>query len=71
MGYVEPPARWHGHRDPHWHRGPFWLRRRGQGGPLRRDPADRLAGGVAAGVAAWCSATAADYAKVVAAYNAP
>ena len=54
MGYVEPPARWHGHRDPHWHRGPFWLRhQRGSGGPLRRDPADRLAGGVASGVAVW------------------
>jgi signal transduction histidine kinase len=54
MGYVEHPARWHDHRDPHWHRGPFWLRhRRGSGGPLRRDPADRLAGGVASGVAVW------------------
>ena len=56
MGYVEHPARWHGDRDQftHWHRGPFWLRhRRGPGGPLRRDPADRLAGGVASGVAAW------------------
>jgi signal transduction histidine kinase len=29
------------------------MRRRGHGGPLRRDPADRLAGGVAAGIAAW------------------
>jgi signal transduction histidine kinase len=38
----------------HWHRGPFWMRRRGGcGGPLRRDPADRLLGGVASGVAAW------------------
>jgi signal transduction histidine kinase len=37
----------------HWHRGPFGLRRRGTGGPLRRDPADRLVGGVASGVAAW------------------
>ena len=38
----------------HSHRGPFWLRHRGgNGGPLRRDPADRLGGGVAAGVAAW------------------
>ncbi len=27
--------------------------RGGHGGPLRRDPADRLAGGVAAGIAAW------------------
>jgi signal transduction histidine kinase len=55
MGYVEHPAHWP--RDPdefgHWHRGRFGLRRRGTGGPLRRDPADRLAGGVASGVAAW------------------
>src|SRR5580704_4284789 len=55
-GTVEHPERWHRdhwHSD-HWHRGPFWLRRRGgNGGPLRRDPADRLGGGVAAGVAAW------------------
>jgi signal transduction histidine kinase len=61
MGNVEHPSRWdgdsrwHGGREPfpHWRRGPFWLRRRGSGGPLRRDPADRLAGGVASGVAAW------------------
>ena len=63
MGNVEEPARWHRDHDPfgsrphgpfgHPRRGPFWLRRRGDGGPLRRDPADRLAGGVAAGVAAW------------------
>jgi signal transduction histidine kinase len=55
MGSVEQPARWHRDRDPfgHWHRGPFGLRRRGNGGPLRRDPAERLAGGVAAGLAAW------------------
>jgi signal transduction histidine kinase len=63
MGSVEEPARWHRDQDPFgpWQRGPFghprrgpsWLRRRGNGGPLRRDPADRLAGGVAAGVAAW------------------
>ena len=42
--------------DPErWHRDSFRLRRRrcGNGGPLRRDPADRLGGGVAAGVAAW------------------
>jgi signal transduction histidine kinase len=56
-GTVEPPARWHRdqwHRDSFRHRGPFWLRQRGgSGGPLRRDPADRLGGGVAAGVAAW------------------
>jgi signal transduction histidine kinase len=63
MGSVEEPARWHRDQDPfgpwqhgpfgHPRRGPFWLRRRGNGGPLRRDPAERLAGGVAAGVAAW------------------
>jgi len=62
MGNVEEPARWQRDDDPfgpwphgpfgHAHRG-FGLRRRGSGGPLRRDPADRLAGGVAAGVAAW------------------
>ena len=42
--------------DPErWHRESFRLRRRrcGNGGPLRRDSADRLGGGVAAGVAAW------------------
>src|SRR5580693_8232331 len=58
MESVEDPAPWQRGRDQfgpwgHGHRGPFWLRRRGHGGPLRRDPADRLAGGVAAGVAAW------------------
>jgi signal transduction histidine kinase len=58
MEGVEDPARWQRGRDQfgpwgHRHRGPFWLRRRGDGGPLRRDPADRLAGGVASGVAAW------------------
>ena len=57
-GYVEQPPRWSGDFDPapmqDWHRGPFWCRRRGgTGGPLRRDPADRLLGGVASGVAAW------------------
>ncbi len=66
-GTVEDPERWHGgpwhggprrggpwHGGPRRHRGTFWLRRRsGSGGPLRRDPADRLGGGVAAGVAAW------------------
>ena len=36
-----------------WRRGPFWRRHQGTGGPLRRDPDDRLLGGVAAGVAAW------------------
>jgi signal transduction histidine kinase len=55
MGNVEDPARWEQRYGPwgHWHRGPFWMRRRGDGGPLRRDPAERLAGGVAAGIAAW------------------
>jgi signal transduction histidine kinase len=67
MGNVEHPSRWHGDSrwpgdsrwhggrepSPRWHRRPFWLRHRGSGGPLRRDPADRLAGGVASGVAAW------------------
>jgi signal transduction histidine kinase len=58
MESVEDPARWQRGRDQfgpwgHRHRGPFWLRRRGHGGPLRRDTADRLAGGVASGVAAW------------------
>ena len=55
MGNVEDPARWEQRYGPwgHWHRGPFWMRRRGHGGPLRRDPAERLAGGVAAGLAAW------------------
>ncbi|MGH3199248.1 MAG: ATP-binding protein [Streptosporangiaceae bacterium] len=49
---MEDPERWH--RDAFRRRGPFWLRQRGgDGGPLRRDPADRLGGGVAAGVAAW------------------
>jgi signal transduction histidine kinase len=62
MGSVEEPERWHGDHDPygpwprgpfgHRHRGPFWMRR-GNGEPLRRDPAERLAGGVAAGLAAW------------------
>jgi signal transduction histidine kinase len=53
---------WHGPRQhrPHQHRGgpPDWLvrfrqRHPGDGGPLRRSPDDRLAGGVAAGLAAW------------------
>jgi signal transduction histidine kinase len=51
MGNVRHPPRQH-HRDPfqlrhqHWHR-------EGRGGPLRRDQADRLGGGVAAGAANW------------------
>jgi len=53
---------WHHHRrwqDPPPDGGvPNWAIRvrrhyRGDGGPLRRDPDDRLAGGVAAGIAAW------------------
>jgi signal transduction histidine kinase len=46
MGYVEHPTRWHRHPARFRHR-------EGNGGPLRRDPADRLGGGVASGVAAW------------------
>src|SRR5215467_5047713 len=43
-----------GPNGPFGHRGPSWLRRGScQSGPPRRDPADRLGGGVAAGVAAW------------------
>jgi phage shock protein PspC (stress-responsive transcriptional regulator) len=64
MDGMEDPAPWQRGRDqfgpwgPHGpfgrrHRGPFWMRHRGNGGPLRRDTADRLAGGVASGVAAW------------------
>ncbi len=57
MGYVEQPPRWQHDFGPdsvrHWHHGPFWRRHQGTGGPLRRDPADRLLGGVASGVAAW------------------
>src|SRR5580658_9732297 len=46
MGYVEHPTRWR--RDlARFRHG------EGHGGPLRRDPADRLGGGVASGVAAW------------------
>ncbi len=44
MGYVEHPTRWHRHPARFRH---------GSAGPLRRDPADRLGGGVASGVAAW------------------
>jgi signal transduction histidine kinase len=61
-----PPFRFHdgaGRRDwrggPGWQTRPDWpgrvhrWRNRGNGEPLRRDPEDRLAGGVAAGMAAW------------------
>jgi phage shock protein PspC (stress-responsive transcriptional regulator) len=53
---------WHaGDSDDNWHGQPAWagpgrgrrLRHRGNGEPLRRDPEDRLLGGVAAGVAEW------------------
>ena len=52
-GTVEHPARWH--RDQFPPVGPSWLAAPAavHGGPLRRDPADRLGGGVAAGIAAW------------------
>jgi len=55
-GTVEDPERWHGPwSGGPWHRqrGQLWLRQHYTRGPLRRDPADRLGGGVAAGVAAW------------------
>ncbi len=57
MGYVEQPPRWRSGCDPDsvqpWRHGSFWHRHQATGGPLRRDPADRLLGGVASGVAAW------------------
>ena len=59
MEDVEDPARWRGPYGPHWrrNRGPFGRRRLpgrlGPGGPLRRDQADRMVGGVAAGMAEW------------------
>ena len=53
MGNVREPAPWNRGPFGHPRHGPFWLRHRGTGGPLRREPGDRLAGGVAAGVAAW------------------
>ncbi len=46
-----PPFRF---GQPAGERGRYaWLRNRGDGQPLRRDPRDRLLGGVAAGIAAW------------------
>jgi signal transduction histidine kinase len=51
-GWRGQPA---GHADvPDWvmHRARRW-RQRGDGEPLRRDPDDRLIGGIAAGLAAW------------------
>ena len=61
MGYVRHPDRWDSdeflgwHDEPpgRWRHGPFGRRHRGDCGPLRRNPAERLAGGVASGVAAW------------------
>ncbi len=52
---IWPPYRfqgYQGHQGWHHHRAARW-RNRGNGEPLRRDPEDRLAGGVAAGIAAW------------------
>jgi signal transduction histidine kinase len=63
----QPPDRSDGHgrgsrlewHDKEWHRHPAWAsrperrRHHGDGRPLRRDPEDRLAGGVAAGIGAW------------------
>jgi len=46
-----PPDRFQD--EPRWHRRAARRRHRGNGEPLRRDPEDRLAGGVAAGVAVW------------------
>ena len=49
-----PPYGFHDrHRHDRWHRRAERWRNRGNGEPLRRDPEDRLAGGVAAGIAAW------------------
>jgi signal transduction histidine kinase len=42
---------WSGRHD--WHERAARWQRRGNGEPLRRDPEDRIAGGVAAGIAAW------------------
>jgi signal transduction histidine kinase len=47
-----PPYGFHDH-PRHWQRRAERWRHRGNGQPLRRDPEDRLAGGVAAGIAAW------------------
>jgi signal transduction histidine kinase len=47
-----PPYRFHDH-PRRWQRRAERWRNRGNGEPLRRDPDDRLAGGVAAGIAAW------------------
>jgi signal transduction histidine kinase len=63
-GHRHGPPSWHG--QPPWHGQsgpqddvPGWVhhtrrwRNRGDGEPLRRDPDDRLASGIAAGIAAW------------------
>jgi len=49
------PYGFHHRHDRHdrWHRRAERWRNRGNGEPLRRDPEDHLAGGVAAGIAAW------------------
>jgi len=47
-----PPPGFH-HGPPRWQRHAERWRNRGDGQPLRRDPEDRLAGGVAGGIAAW------------------
>ena len=57
-GHWHSPPPWHGQSGPQddvpsWvHHTRRW-RNRGDGEPLRRDPDDRLAGGIAAGLAAW------------------
>jgi signal transduction histidine kinase len=57
-GHRHGPPSWHGQSGPQddvpsWvHHTRRW-RNRGDGEPLRRDPDDRLAGGIAAGLAAW------------------
>lgn len=50
---MPPVGKWPDERD--WHEWAPRRRRRwrGSGEPLRRDPEDRIAGGVAAGIAAW------------------
>jgi signal transduction histidine kinase len=50
FGFQDHPP-WHG--QPRWQSRAERWRNRGNGGPLRRDPEDRLAGGVAAGIANW------------------
>jgi signal transduction histidine kinase len=47
-----PPYGFH-HHPRRWQRRAERWRNRGNGEPLRRDPEDSLAGGVAAGIAAW------------------